>query len=937
MTELNVNGNQIQEKVKLKQSEETAKQVASDPAAQNPEVRAAKADLKLKGSPVRDEFNLSVRKNGYFERLVDVVKNKTGYGIGSNKAEAAIQQFENGEISEDQALAVVDKYRKSQCNSAQLLGDAASVGAAGVTFFSFLPGVHALEGFFKLCEKNKLLPNPEAFAEFINNTTKSSSILKKFANGALCGIFGVGKELKCDKIRIPQYSKNKALIGLTLFAGLIAGTTKATLLTANRIGSKEFKADKKEFNGAKTVEDKRAYLKEKKRRSKGKFGSFLANNFRDGFTGAVNGLMMPITTLCGGLAGVPLYLAGNTLTRFFVGNKEEDDKSLAALGENLKNNAAETGVFALAAGIPLAIKAHNFSAFEKNFNKAVDKLSTSQLNKVVPEISESKNIEKLFTEECIDKYKGNYNYEEIASDLIEDNLIMSKFIQVTNSENSTVSRLAKQMQDSIKPTRTIEEAGALLKNSTNARLREATVEKCIGSATVAETYSVRYKDGTVDVVKMIRKGFDDAKVDRDLQKSIEIVERRFKGPDEIKQKLIKQLRIYAESLKAELNLNNELNNAKSIAKSTKKAMVVKPGTVEKIGDTQIYVMEHARGMNLKIFCEMANSAAAQKTDGGFLKVGGALNNAFSKEKVDTKQLTKEINERGKAKLERLIEKMSQTREEADALREKILKLNREDLKFFMQELQDVIAEQFGAITTEGKVIHGDIHPGNMFVDLDAVLNRQKGKVFTLIDTGNAINLSAKEAENMLRISTCIQHGDAEGIVNCLSETLPDSAFPAGKREEIVKSVVGRMKELFTNNTENLTDFSKEGITDMVVDLFRKQNVQISSDTMLQYTKSFNSAKESLNTVSGAVASLNLGEMNFINSASTACSTYSALTSGNRIFETVQAEAVRNLPAGSEGKWLSQSAPKEDELMLFNLKKAIAQSNDKDAGEKMFGK
>ncbi|MGN0192331.1 MAG: hypothetical protein ACI4CY_02240 [Candidatus Gastranaerophilaceae bacterium] len=51
MTELNVNGNQIQEKVKLKQSEETAKQVASDPAAQNPEVRAAKADLKFKGSP----------------------------------------------------------------------------------------------------------------------------------------------------------------------------------------------------------------------------------------------------------------------------------------------------------------------------------------------------------------------------------------------------------------------------------------------------------------------------------------------------------------------------------------------------------------------------------------------------------------------------------------------------------------------------------------------------------------------------------------------------------------------------------------------------------------------------------------------------------------------------------------------------------------------
>lgn len=926
MTELNVNGNQIQEKVKLKQSEETAKQVASDPAAQNPEVRAAKADLKLKGSPVRDEFNLSVRKNGYFERLVDVVKNKTGYGIGSNKAEAAVQQFENGEISEDQALAVVDKYRKSQCNSAQLLGDAASVGAAGVTFFSFLPGVHALEGFLKVCKTNKKALDTKTFTDFVTKAAKTHKAdVRPWLTAVGSGII-TATNTDWAKKYIGDYTKAKGLGIAAVAAALIAGTTKAMLLTANRTGSKEFKVDKKEFNGAKTAEDKKAYLQEKKRRSKGKFGSFLANNFRDGFTGAVNGLMMPITTLCGGLAGVPLYLAGNTLTRFFVGNKEEDDKSLTALGENLKNNAAETGVFALAAGIPLAIKAHKFSAFEKTFNKAVDKLSASQLNKVVPEISESKTIEKLFTEECIDKYKGNCNYEEIASDLIEDNLIMSKFIQVTNSNDRTVSELAKQMQDSIKPTRTIEEASALLKNSTNARLREATVEKCIGSATVAETYSVRYKDGTLDVVKMIRKGFDDAKVDRDLQKSIEIVERRFKGPDEIKQKLIKQLRIYAESLKAELNLNNELNNAKSIAKSTKKAMVVKPGTVEKIGDTQIYVMEHAKGMNLKIFCEMANSAAKQKTDGSLFKTMGAI----------TEEDIKWANKTGKAELERLIEKMSQTREEAEALKEKILKLNREDLKFFMQELQDVIAEQFGAITTEGKVIHGDIHPGNMFVDLDAVLNRQKGKVFTLIDTGNAINLSAKEAENMLRISTCIQHGDAEGIVNCLSETLPDSAFPAGKREEIVKSVVGRMKELFTNNTDNLTDFSKEGITDMVVDLFRKQNVQISSDKMLQYTKSFNSAKESLEKVSDSVIRLNMLEANLMNSASNIKASISAHSSKERIFETVQAEAVRNLPAGSEGKWLSQSAPKEDELMLFNLKKAIAQSGDEDAAKKMFG-
>ncbi|MGN0192330.1 MAG: AarF/UbiB family protein, partial [Candidatus Gastranaerophilaceae bacterium] len=676
--------------------------------------------------------------------------------------------------------------------------------------------------------------------EFINNTTKGSSNLKKLANGVLCGFFGMGKELN-DKV--PKYSKNKALIGLTLFAGLIAGTTKATLLTANRTGSKEFKVDKKEFNGAKTAEDKKAYLQEKKRRSKGKFGSFLANNFRDGFTGAVNGLMMPITTLCGGLAGVPLYLAGNTLTRFFVGNKEEDDKSLAALGENLKNNAAETGVFALAAGIPLAIKAHNFSAFEKNFNKAVDKLSSTVLTKVHPDVSESKIIGNVFEDHFRNLYESsNLPSEEIAKKLVDDNLIISKFIQVSDVSFGRIRDVAAQMRDSIPPSRDIGEVTALLKNSTNAKLREATVEKCIGSATVAETYSVRYKDGTLDVVKIIRKGFDDAKVDRDLQECKAIIDKNFQGKPEMKEKLKKQLEVYAQSLKEELNLNNELQNAEKIAKSTKRAMVANPRFVETVNGSQIYVMEHARGMNLKSFCELIDIISEDTLRKRNISWLGGM-------------------PASQKSLDQVIAKMSQTPEEAKILEEKMKNLTEKDLEFFFEEIQNVVAEQFGAITQNGKAIHGDIHPGNMFVDLDAVKNHKKGQVFTLIDTGNAINLTAKEAENMLRLQTCIQKGDAEGVVRCFTETLEDSAFPAGKRKEIEDSVIAKMKDLFLNNKEVIEDFSKEGISDFVIDLFRKQNVSIASESVLQYNKAFNSANASVSQIGESLFKLRASQMN----------------------------------------------------------------------------
>ena len=37
------------------------------------------------------------------------------------------------------------------------------------------------------------------------------------------------------------------------------------------------------------------------------------------------------------------------------------------------------------------------------------------------------------------------------------------------------------------------------------------------------------------------------------------------------------------------------------------------------------------------------------------------------------------------------------------------------------------------------MIHGDIHPGNIFVNPE-VLKTKKGQLFTLIDTGNVINM-----------------------------------------------------------------------------------------------------------------------------------------------------------------------------------------------------
>lgn len=85
--------------------------------------------------PLKDEFACQHKKNGLFERLYNGIKNLTGLGIGSKKAQEAVKKAENGEIEEAKAREVIDKYRKSQANGEQAFGDLMSVGASGLTFF----------------------------------------------------------------------------------------------------------------------------------------------------------------------------------------------------------------------------------------------------------------------------------------------------------------------------------------------------------------------------------------------------------------------------------------------------------------------------------------------------------------------------------------------------------------------------------------------------------------------------------------------------------------------------------------------------------------------------------------------------------------------------------------------------------------------------------
>lgn len=65
-------------------------------------------------------------EQGIIGKVWDGLKNLTGLGAGSNKAEEAIKKFEKGEISEEEARKAVGKYEKGQKQAVDFVADMAT-------------------------------------------------------------------------------------------------------------------------------------------------------------------------------------------------------------------------------------------------------------------------------------------------------------------------------------------------------------------------------------------------------------------------------------------------------------------------------------------------------------------------------------------------------------------------------------------------------------------------------------------------------------------------------------------------------------------------------------------------------------------------------------------------------------------------------------------
>ena len=753
-------------------------------------------------SNLTDSFVSEKRKNnGLVERLYNKIKNVTGLGTGTKKVEADIEKANKGEITQEQAQNTIQKYSSSQETSAQLLGDGASIVASGGLFF--LGGKY-----LKMLSSVAKINNKEQFLEKIN---LNQNLLPKYLNKEIDSILAT---LKSNK------KMTGLLIGLSAFAG---GMAKYWTLKFDRIGSKEFKVDKSKYGDKKTrTSEQKAMLRQEKRKLN---KARRKTNFKNFVSGMFNGIMLPVTSMAG-IVGAPLFVIGNSLNRYFVANKTDKKKSFKGYVDNLKNDAITTGVAATAIAIPLAIKNHNVKIFDKNLKIATEKLTNVKLE--MPDFKGKSALEELQStlfnsKEISNITNSNIPVEEQIKKLTEENIFAVKFKQISNDG----SNLTKALREDCPPSRTLDEA----KEFIQANLGEDyTVSKLLGVGTVAETYLAKGADGKEVCVKMLKKGIDEAKIQRDKQKFIDLINNMSDKTPEEKKHLLANIEDLANGVSQEINLSNEMKAAQELVPYSKLANVVKPIEVK----NGLYVMEKANGISLSSLVEL-NEAKMYRDmiQEGSMFVDVARPEYDSKlGRVLRDTTTKE--EKIKALNEYIAKIEARTPEFGD------INLSQSDAKYLMNEYMKVLTEQFYKVDKDGKVLHADIHPGNIFIDINAMRAR-KGKMFTLIDTGNVVKQSAEEAINSINLTSYINKGNVPDIV---SYVLNGATLPQGmKQEEAIQKLSEELNKCFFDNKTELGRVTNESLLTMTSNIMQKYHI-IPSNTQLNFNKAVQSADNS---------------------------------------------------------------------------------------------
>jgi len=800
---------------------------------------------------IETEIDKAKKQNGLIEKLADKIKSVLNFGASSKTLDSVLEKAKTGEITEEQANAEIKKYRSSQENTAQAVGDVVSGASSLAAFFGIKQGIEKTVAKFLLVNNSKedVVEN----MKYMQKNLKDGTLFKKFSKFI-------------TNFTQKHLDKRYSAIGAgVVAAGLIGGIIKNTLLKLNRIGTKQYKADINKETMSKE-EIKLAKRKIKKERKNA--------NRRNFYSGMINGLAAPVVSVLGAI-GAPIYLGINSLTRYFIGNREDKgNKSINGYVENLKASPITHIASAAALAIPAIKKGHFNKVFEKNLDTVVKKLQNAHLTEATSCKSSYEQLEEiLFGSRSIKGIIENpgLSVSEQIQKLSEENIFAVKFMQINPSDNP----LANALRTDCPPTRTIKQAQAIITETFGDKYR---IDRCVGVGTVAETYLVKTTDGQEYCIKMLKDGITAEKITADKQRFIAIIQEMDDKTAEEKQFLIDNIENIANGILAEVDFNNEMKAAQELAKVTKKAKMVQPVEVK----NNLYVMQKANGVSLSDFVnysswrwkfleyetgelrprsdfEKAIERAEQRVRDEVKSARNCSGKTYPYTELgeyefingEIRQKTTTINSHEEyvkfieAKYQKRLSEAQEDLRNYDKFIELqklgIGELSEEQAQKMLEAYQDILIEQFSEVNKGGKIIHGDIHPGNIFIDIEA-LKADKKDFFTLIDTGNTIQQNQEMAMRFLNLTHYIQNADYENIADFVLEgaKLPQGLDKATARAKIIEE----LKKAFFDDKTHTGIITNDNILSLTDNIMQKLNI-IPSDTQGNLMKAKTSASRSM--------------------------------------------------------------------------------------------
>ena len=186
---------------------------------------------------LKNQFETAQDEQGFLGKLWNGFKNLTGLGLSSNDVQDKLEQYENGEITYDEAASVIAEYKTKQDGAADLIantvtglavaGVSVATGGAGAVLIGLGVGAGAKAG---LKTVDRATNNIEGDA------LDSKQILKDGITGA---VDGVTSAITAGMVSVPTAG---ATVMTTAKQGLVQGA-KAGAITGAATGATQYTTD----------------------------------------------------------------------------------------------------------------------------------------------------------------------------------------------------------------------------------------------------------------------------------------------------------------------------------------------------------------------------------------------------------------------------------------------------------------------------------------------------------------------------------------------------------------------------------------------------------------------------------------------------------------------------------------------------------------------